>query len=69
MKRKITLAILPLLIAAFCMLIYSCNKKESIKNEETTSYSNLYSKGGVVHNELLSAFADKLLKKTNYRPN
>ncbi|WP_330974081.1 hypothetical protein [Niabella digestorum] len=44
------------------VLFISCSKKETPQTEKQTLYTDLYSKGGVVHNELLNKFANKLMK-------
>lgn len=59
MKKLITSVTLLLTIG---LLIMSCSKKENIENEKPVPFENLYKKGGIVHNELLTVFLDSLIK-------
>jgi hypothetical protein len=38
-------------LAITSLLFTSCSKKETPQNENQTLYKDLYSKGGIVHNE------------------
>ena len=58
--KHLTTCIICLVITGIFLL--SCTKKETTQSEAQTLYTNLYSKGGAVHNELLSKFAYKLMK-------
>lgn len=45
--------------------LFACSKKDNILSENLPPFSNLYKKGGVVHNELLNVFLDSMIKNNS----
>jgi hypothetical protein len=52
-------------ILSLSLFLVACSKNNNISSEKISSFSKIYQKGGVVHNELLDIFLDSLIKNNN----